>query len=746
MEGVIPVEIRCRFIRTKYENKENGYCVAFYRAQESVENAAKGEQFTATGVYLPLEDKPGEITVLDGDWKDSKYGMQFSVFRCHNEILPTRNGAVAYLSANVKGMGKVTAGKLYDAYGDNLFSAVEKEPERLRADLRPDVYANLLDTCKRTKAERDLILLLEPHGVPVGTARGLIKKLGAGALDTVREEPYSLCDLRGIGFLTADEVARAVGYDLASERRIEEGLLYMLKDNQSRGHLFVRRARLVEMTGDLLQNSERSLELSDARIGDVLESMVSRGEVLRQRTDKAGDLIYLRQAYIAERDTAKAVLRLLWEKPAKPVSHLDELIEKAEKKLGITYSEQQRQAIKTTFQHNLHVITGYPGTGKTTVLRGILYVQKALKNEASINLCSPTGRAARRMTETTGHGAQTIHSLLGLRGDELPEEPPELEKADLLIVDEVSMVDMYLMHLLLDAIPSGTRVVLVGDPDQLPSVGPGAVLVELIRSKCVPVTKLDAVFRQAEGSTIALDAKTIREGGTEMLKGKDFRMFEVDNSELAAEKIKSIYLRAVMSGVSVDDVEVLTPRRDKHVLSAESLNEMLRERINPAAPGKAQLQVGKQIWRIGDKVMQLKNEDGVSNGDIGYVTDILTGEKPHVLVEFPGSRKMDYTPEKLRHLQLAYAMTIHKSQGSEFRLVILNLMNNHYRELLKRNLAYTAITRAKEQLVFVGQRSALSRAIKNPDTERRNTLLAVRLRMYWHAFERRRQEHKQETA
>lgn len=740
------MEIRCRFIRKKYENKENGWCVAIYRAQESVENAAKGEQFTATGIYLPLEDKPGEVIVLDGDWKDGKYGMQFSAFRCHSEILPTRNGTVAYLTANVKGMGKVTAGKLYDAYGDNLFAVVEREPERLRADLRPDVYGNLLDAYRRTKAERDLILLLEPHGVPVGTARGLIKKLGANALDTVRQEPYSLCDLRGVGFLTADEVARAVGYDLASERRIEEGLLYMLKDNQSRGHLFIRRARLVEMTEDLLQNSERSLELSDARIDGVLESMVGRGEVLRQRTAKAGDLIYLRKAFIAERDTAKAVLRLLWQKPAKPVDHLDELIQEAEKKLGITYSEQQRAAIKMVFQYHFSIITGYPGTGKTTVLRGILHVQNALKQNAGITLCSPTGRAARRMTETTGHGAQTIHSLLGLRGDEMPEETPELEKPDMLIVDEVSMVDMYLMHLLLDAVPSGTRVVLVGDPDQLPPVGPGAVLVEMIRSECVPVTKLDAVFRQAEGSTIALNAKTIREGGTEMLKGKDFRLFEVDNSELAAEKIKSLYLRAVMSGIDVDDIEVLTPRRDKHVLSAETINEMLRERINPAAPGKAQLQVGKKIWRVGDKVMQLKNEDGVSNGDIGYITDILTGEKPHVLVEFPGSRKMDYEPEKLRHLQLAYATTIHKSQGSEFRLVILNLMNNHYRELLKRNLAYTAITRAKEQLFFVGQQSALIFAIKNPDTGRRNTLLALRLRMYWHALQRRKEEQKQDTA
>lgn len=732
--------IRCSYVRTKYENKENGYCVAIYRATVTVENAAKGEQFTATGLYLPLEDKPGELVVLDGDWKDSKYGMQFSVYRCHSEILPTRNGTVAYLVANVKGMGKVTAGKLFDEHGENLFALIEHEPARLQAELRPDVYDSLLDAYRRTKAERDLILLLEPHGVPVGTARGLIKKLGPDALDTVRQEPYSICDLRGVGFLTADEVARAVGYDLASERRIEEGALFTLKENESRGHLFIRRERLVEMTEDLLQNSERSLGLDDTRINDVLEDMVKRGEIIRQRTNNSGDLIYLRRAYTGEREVAQSVLRLLWEKRPKPVTHLAEWIKKAETKLGITYSEQQRKAIETTFQYNLHVITGYPGTGKTTVLRGLLYVQNSLKNNASIHLCSPTGRASRRMTEATGHGAQTIHSLLGLHGDEVPEETPEIGEADLVIVDEFSMVDMYLCNVLLSAIQAGTRVVLVGDPDQLPSVGPGAVLVELIRSRCVPVTKLDAVFRQAEGSNIALNAKTIREGGTKMLEGKDFRFIEVDNSEIATEKIKSMYLRSIMAGVDVDDIEVLTPRRDKHVLSAESINEMIRERINPATPGKTQIQLGKQIWRVGDKVMQTKNENDVSNGDIGYITDILAGEKPHVLVEFPSSRKLDYEPENMRHLQLAYAMTIHKSQGSEFRMVILNLMNNHYRELLKRNLAYTAITRAKEQLVFIGQRSALTRAIKNPDTERRNTLLAVRLRMYWHALQKKNEE------
>ena len=731
------MEIKCRFVRKKFER--DGFCVMLYRAEESVENAAKGEIFTATGMYLPDEEKPGERITLDGAWKDGKFGIQFSVYKCHSEVLPTRTGMVAYLKANVKGMGDVTAGRLYERFGENLFSVIEKQPDALRPMLKPDVFDNLLIAYRRTKAERNLIMLLEPHGVPVSLARGLIKKMGPDALDTVKDEPYSLCNLRGVGFLTADSVARAVGYDLAAAPRIEEGLLYVLKDIQSRGHLFVQRERLLENTLNLLQDSENSLELDSSRIDVVLEHMIERGQVYRQRS-KIGDLIYLMKTYKAEREVAKSVMRLLWSCESKPVDKLDRMIAGAEKKHSITYSEQQRKAIETTFRYNLHVITGYPGTGKTTVLKGILHVQRAIKNNSVIYFCSPTGRAARRMTEATGHEASTIHSLLGLHGDETPEEPPDIGKADLIVVDEVSMLDIFLADMLLYAIHAGTRVVLVGDPDQLPSVGPGAVLVELIHSKCVPVTKLDAVFRQADGSRIALNARTIRGGGTDLQSGNDFQFIPADNSEDAVTKIKSIYLRTMMAGVDVDEIEVLTPRRDKHVLSAETINDLLRERINPAAKDKMQIQIGKVIWRVGDKVMQLKNENGVSNGDIGYIEAILLGEKPQVIVMFPGSRKLAYSPENMRHLQLAYAMTVHKSQGSEFRIVILNLMNNHYRELLKRNLAYTAITRAKEQLIFIGQQGALIRAIKNPDTERRNTLLSARIRMYWHMLKKRQRE------
>lgn len=726
----------CRF-QKKITEKENGFCVAVYRMIDDKGGLTK-EFFTAFGTPLPLSQKPGTDIHLKGEWIDKpKYGKQFSVSAFLEKIRPTKEAAVSYLASLVKGVGKRSVEKLFDAFGPNLFEVIEHEPTRLAPFLNADHCEKLVEAYKRTKVERDLIEFLQPHGISSGVARQLMKKVGSDALNVIKSDPYRLCNLRGIGFKSADEIAHAAGYDLAAKPRVAQGILHVLKTAQSGGHLYLTRQRLATKTLELLQESSRTEELTEDKIHGVLEDMIDK-QLFRQRT-KSQDLIYTMKAYQAERDVAISAMRLLVRGKQPHINSLEGIIKDAEKKFNIVYAEKQLQAVLTAFTYNFSVIAGYPGTGKTTVVNALVYVQKVVKRDSVIYLCSPTGRAARRLEQATGHSAATIHKMLGLTG-ESPEEPTnDITNADLIIVDEVSMLDIFLARTLFCEIKSGTRVVFVGDPDQLPSVGPGAVLHELIQSRCVPVTYLDAIYRQGKQSLIAFNAKAMREGRVDFQTGSDFAMIEVRSSEQAAAVIKDIYQRALMSGVNLDELEVLSPRRKKHPLSAETLNLMLRDRINPPGEEKKEVQVGLLLFREGDKVMQTENTDEVSNGDIGYIKNIFTGKETQILIDFEGHRRLVYSVESMRKVQLAYAMSVHKSQGSEFEVVIFNLMDDLFRDLKKRNLAYTAVTRAKKILVFVGNRSALADAIRNPDTERRNTALAVRIRGFYRAWKRQQE-------
>jgi exodeoxyribonuclease V alpha subunit len=717
------VEITCRFSRKIYENEKNGFCIAVYK------NCGNSAFFTAKGICLPLTQKAGIDILLKGDFvTDKKYGKQFDVREFAETVRPTKKGITAYLCAMVKGIGQKTADRLYEAFGKQTLSVIEHEPERVRGVLRPEVYERLMETYRCTKSERELITFLAPY-VPVNTARWLLKQLGPDALSKIKEAPFDLCNCRGIGFQKADEIARAAGYDLCAEPRIYEGVLFTLKEAQGRGHLFLTRENLSQSAYEILQKSENAESLTLERVNEVICLMVDRGKLYRQPS-KAGDLIYLENTYKAERGVAVSVMRLLVRGQNQPVKSIDSFIEQVEKDSGIAYSPAQIDAIKTTFKYNFYVITGYPGTGKTTVLKGIIAVQKAIKKDPVIYLCSPTGRAARRMEEATGCPAQTIHKLLGLNGSELPEEPPILGECDLLIADEVSMLDIFLADILLYAVSAGTRVVLVGDTDQLPSVGPGAVLRELIKSRCVPVTHLDTVFRQAAQSNIILNAQAIRSGSSKLFLGNDVQFIEVESEEKAIEQIKSVYFHTLMLGNSLDDVEILTPRREKVPSSAEEINRLLRDRVNPPGPDKPEIKAGGRAFRKGDKVMQTVNTEFVNNGDIGYITQIFAGKEPSVLIRFSDGRQVKYLPDQMNMIQFAYALTVHKSQGSEFKTVILCLMNNQFDGLLKRNLVYTAITRAKEKLIIVGQKKAYERAVAHPDTQNRNTLLSARLRAF----------------
>ena len=439
------------------------------------------------------------------------------------------------------------------------------------------------------------------------------------------------------------------------------------------------------------------------------------------------DHIYRIAAAHAERDVAERVNKLLSRGGTHPGVDLDAAINAEQSKLHITLVPEQRQAIKTALSSRVCIISGGPGTGKTLIQSVLLNIYIKTHKGAKIVCCAPTGRAARRMAECTGYPASTIHKALGLvANDDGSYGEPEAIDADLVLVDEISMLDVYLARNLLFALQLSCKLVLIGDADQLPSVGPGAVLSELIACGLIPVVRLDQVFRQDAGSLIAINAKRIRHNDTSLDFGEDFVLYESSDFEQSADWIEQIYLSEAAK-IGVDNVALLTPFRKKTVTGVNALNERLREKLNPPSHKKPQIAFGRRVFRLGDKVMQVKNKGEINNGDIGYVTEISCGEDPIIRVNFNGERVAEYEPQELDLLELAYACSIHKSQGAEYPTVIINMQAQHY-IMLKRPLLYTAITRAKQRVIIVGNHKAIRMAITKTDAEKRGTMLAERIK------------------
>lgn len=738
--------MRCKFVEKKYENSKNGYIVAVYQALDTITRDGKPVgKFTAYGYYLPSDIHESVEVNLSGGWVKNQYGFQFEVQSYEESVEPTEKGITAYLVSCVKGVGPKLAQKIFEQFGLETLSVMDHEPERLLeipgiTIAKCDEMINSYNTSQKV---RGLITFLAPHDISAARARSIYARLGDRALEIVKNEPFTLCRLSGIGFKTADEIARAVGCDPCSYTRIFEGVKYVIRESQAQGNLYLPWESLVEESLNLLKNCEQADMLDHTHIDQAIDRMVQSDLLHCERTNKIGDLVYSEQAYKAEKETALAVVRLMYSDKDLRLAHDPESeIKKTEGRLGILYSGEQKQALVTAYENPLSIVTGHPGTGKTTVLRGIIDIMVRNRPDAKILLCSPTGRAARRMEEATGYAASTIHSAL-----ELPDnnghsnyEKKYLPDLDLLIVDEVSMLDIFLANVLLSSIQTGTKVVLVGDPDQLPSVGPGAVLAELIRCQKVPVTVLDTIYRQAQTSRIIRNSANIRKGIKKLYFGEDFQYIRADDEKTAAEKIELEYLKILMNGINLDDVEILTPRKDTVATSSDALNKVLRDKINPPDKSKKEINANGRIYREGDKVMQLKNRSGkgVNNGDIGYVETVIGGDDPKAIINFGSGRRIEYRSVDFQHIKLAYSITVHKSQGNEYDTVILCLMKAHYGGgLLKRNLAYTGISRAKTKLILVGQIQALYMAIDNPDTERRNTLLADRIRSYLAKMESR---------
>ena len=717
----------CQFERLIYPQNVSSidagsFMIAVYRPCENIRDSAGNmvTQVKAVGYCLPIADNLRYE--LQGHWsKNPKHGVQFEVENYDEVITPTKEGIIAYLSSGqIKGIGPKMAEKIYDAFGLTALDVLDKEPERLLAisGISTAKLKKICDSYLANRGARDVVAFLTPHGITPNRAVKLYKEYGDRAMDIVKNHPYQLCEIAGIGFKTADRIAMSMGFDQLSVERVDEGILYALTDAEGKGHLCMEKHAFIKACLKVLDTPQ----LTEDMVANRAARLVYSGKLVSYQ----GNVYRSKTAY-AESNLAELLSRQLRSARSHSYGDLDAALDAEELRMKVKFAPEQREAVKMALTQGVSVITGGPGTGKSMILRAILDIYRRQNPGKEICLCAPTGRAARRMEQATGLAASTVHKALGLlAGEDGDYGEPQALDADIILVDEVSMMDIYLAGRLLEAVKSRAQVVLIGDSDQLPSVGPGAVLSEMIASERIPVVRLDKVFRQNDGSRIAVNAKLIRHGNLSLEYGNDFRFVDSANLSDSASRIAELYMQEV-ARYGVDNVAMLSPYRQKTETGVNALNEMLRELVNPPDEGKPEVVCGKRKFRVGDKVMQVKNFEDVSNGDIGYIRNIFKfGDETTVCVDFGDGRNMEYDSSELDMLDLGYASTIHKAQGAEYQSVIINLQCAHH-IMLTRPLIYTAITRGKDRVIIVGERRALCISIKKTDIEKRGTCLAHRL-------------------
>lgn len=728
------VLIQCRPLDKIYYNPDNGYTVAVYETEEELPEEFCTQEghcrssFRAVGMDIPLSR--GVIVNLDGKWKESNYGMQYEVKKFHINMPTTKEGICSYLSSGlIKGIGPVTAERIVKRFGEKTFDIFEKEPERLLEiqGITEGKLEEILESYQKSNTIKSLMVLLSPMGATPRMVTKIQEHFKDGAVSVVKENPYRLCEIRGFGFKTVDPIAvKSQNFHPEDPLRIKAAIRYILEEAESEGHLFLYSREIVERTGLLLNHKRSKGKVSDQAIRNAGNQMVYLDKELVAGREKN---VYPLQNYRAESGAASKLIQLIAEAPRK--MNIEPYLDKVQKREGILLDDKQKEAVRMVFQHGVSIITGGPGRGKTTVIRIIIGVQEELDKDAMMLLCAPTGKARRRMYESTGYPALTIHKAVGLSGEDGEEawNEPAMLPDDLIVADEFSMVDMFLAYRLFSCIRQGTRFVMVGDKDQIPSVGPGNVFKELIASGVIPTTVLDTCFRQAENSTISENADRINGNHARLLQDDSFQIYPAGTDEIAAKKIMEIYEQQwKAAGKNADAVQVLSPLKKDTLAGADALNEALRDIVNPETRQKRQIKNGKRYFRQGDKVMQIKNSDEISNGDIGSVSRIYKeAGKDKMEVDFGDGRLMEYEAGEMWPLTHAYAMSVHKSQGSEYPVVILPMLPCFYR-MLKRNIFYTAVTRAKQKVIIVGSQNAIRQAIRSNDTEKRNTVLGERVK------------------
>lgn len=703
--------LRCVVERITYQNVENGYTVLKCRA--------KNYSDLVTVVGAMPDAHVGSVLSLEGFWKmDSKYGRQFSVEKWEETLPATVYGIEKYLGSGlVKGVGPKFAKRIVERFGKDTLDVIEETPDllievegigRVRVE-------RIKKSWQEQKEIKNIMLFLQSHDVSTGHATKIFKTYGSESIEIVKENPYRLADdIWGIGFKTADTIAGKLGIEKDRFIRLRSGILYTLNKLSESGHCFALREQLIETAVGLLEVEEPELVIT-------LDEMIRTEDVKLEE-----DAIYLPPFFYAETGCARRLLKMM-EESGNVVMNVTDVMRRITEQSAVAYDEVQLEAIRAAVSSKVMVLTGGPGTGKTTTTLGIISAYRSAG--CKVLLAAPTGRAAKRMSEATGMEAKTIHRLLEYKppeGYQKNEEAP-LE-GDVLILDECSMIDVMLMYNLLKALPGSMTLIMVGDTDQLPSVGAGNVLKDIMDCGRIPVVRLTRIFRQAQGSRIIMNAHRINKGeAIDMRGGKDSDFF------FAAEETNAGILDRLVKYCTVNlpkyyhvdpfrDIQVLTPMQRSEV-GAGNLNQVLQQAMNPQGPA---LKRGGTFYRVRDKVMQIRNnyDKEVFNGDIGTVSFVDLEER-ELKVDFDG-REITYDVTELDELVLAYATTIHKAQGSEFPIVVMPVSMSHF-VMLQRNLIYTGVTRAKKVLVLIGEKRAVSYAIKNDRTTERNTKLARRL-------------------
>lgn len=710
-----------------FRSEESGYTVMEFRTPE--------RHVTVVGCMPEIRE--GEMLTVSGKWvNNSKYGEQFQAEEITFEAPADEEGIVNYLASGLfYGVGRATAEAIVRRFGLRTLDVLEHTPHRLTevsgiGKLRAESIA---ENFKDNSAMRSAILFLQKHSVPLTLAMKIYKAYGESTETVITENPYRLVrDLEGVGFVTADKLADSLGYDKNSDFRISAGIIYALRDGGGRnGHTALPESALIRESAAMLRNND------EERIAAQLPRLVLEGQLFVMRTETEGETVSfyaLPTEYNSEKSIAAKLVRLSRDRGI-GAAYGDTAAEIAtyEKTHRITLDEKQKEAVRTALTSGISVITGGPGTGKTTIIECLMELADARKMECA--LCAPTGRAAKRLAETTGRNAQTIHRLIGM---DISSGKPVYRmnesnplSADLVVVDEISMADVYIFNALLKAVRPSARVVLVGDKDQLPSVSPGNVLADIIASGIAPVTYLTEIYRQDAASLIVVNAHLINEGKMPIIRNSS-RDFFFDNKQAPEDVVRdavSLVTERLPNyfHISPSDIQVLAPMK-KGATGVELLNAELQRALNPA--GKEAV-IGGVTFRDGDKVMHTVNNydlawrrgteegKGVFNGDVGIVKDIIRGE---IVVEFDDGRIVEYDRASQEDLMLAYAVSVHKSQGSEFPAVVL-VLGSGGGMLFNRNLLYTAVTRAKNIVVIVGTEGALARAVKNNYTVKRYTLL-----------------------
>ena len=721
-----------------YRNEDNGYTVFHLNNDDG--------ELTCVGNFHYIEE--GELLKITGEYTAHKmYGLQFSVDSfeaCEPEDLISIERYLG--SGAIKGIGPALAGKIVRKFKEDTFRIIEEEPERL-AEIKGISERKAREIAAQAEEKKDMrqaMIYLQKYGISTTLAARIYQHYGRNVYHVIEENPYQLADhVSGVGFKTADEIASKVGIHTDSDYRIRSGIFYTLMQSVNEGHIYLKQEALLYRAGELLGVEIRHIEKY------LMDLAMEKRIVMKQSED--GIRIYSSHYYYMEMNVARMLhdLNISCEVSE---DHLKRRIHAIEENTGLYLDEIQKKAVMEAAHHGIMILTGGPGTGKTTTINAMIHFFES--EGMDIFLAAPTGRAAKRMTEATGYEAQTIHRLLEVTGNPEDENIGGFQRnaenpleADVIIIDELSMVDLPLMYALLGAIVPGTRLILVGDRNQLPSVGPGSVLKDIIDSECFPVVMLTKIFRQAGESDIVVNAHKINRGEEVILDNKsmDFFFLKRQDPNMIISNVITLLQKKLPKYVDAKpyDIQVLTPMR-KGLLGVERLNRILQEYLNPAGPDKQEKEYNDRLFREGDKVMQIKNNYqleweittrygmtidkglGVFNGDMGIITKINTYEET-ITVEYDEKKQVKYPYNLLDELELAYAITIHKSQGSEYPAVVIPLLQGP-RQLYHRNLLYTAVTRARKCVTLVGSDVVFQEMIRNTNDQNRNTSLAERIR------------------